>query len=451
MPNGIFLYTLKWVQILRKPTDASLYTPTARTGLSPRFHNGHASPFPLLPVVITVFVTMVCILAYPHLLKAAPTEDPCIDCHNKYTPRIVKDWLGSEMSKQTEKEISCAACHGEEHQTETDFDKAVTPTAATCEECHKERVAQFKKGKHSQAWKAISTMPMLADHPQDLIAGEKGCGGCHSIGREDGQCDSCHTRHRFSREEARRPEACLPCHMGFDHGQWEMSSSSKHGVIYRVDRESGRAPVCQTCHMPQGSHGVSTSWGYFALRLPEPDSEWKNYRKSIFKGLGILNPDGTTRSWDERVERGQLFTISLLEEWTEKREKMISICSQCHAENYARDELKKCDEILKQSDKLMSEAIEIVADLYKEGYLKRAKDYPAFPDLMRFYEIPTSIEQRLFTMLMHHRMRAFQGAFHTNPEYTLWHGWAELKKDLFAIREEAQLLRERTIISNKEE
>ena len=43
-------------------------------------------------------------------------------------------------------------------------------------------------------------------------------------------CDSCHTRHTFSVKEAREPEACATCHMGFDHPQWEMYSTSKHGV-----------------------------------------------------------------------------------------------------------------------------------------------------------------------------------------------------------------------------
>ncbi|MCK5139386.1 MAG: cytochrome C [Thermodesulfovibrionia bacterium] len=403
-----------------------------------------------LTVLITLFVLHLLQFFHPKIPLTNAKENDCIGCHTKYTPNIVKDWHASEMSKQTEKEITCATCHGNEHHTEIDYDKALTPTAATCEECHQERVKQFNSGKHSDAWTAISTMPVLANQPKDLIQGEKGCGGSHAIGREDGQCDSCHTRHRFSREEARRPEACLPCHMGFDHGQWEIWSSSKHGVIYRLDRESGRAPVCQTCHMPNGSHGVSTSWGYFALRQPEPDKEWETYRRSIFKGLNILDPDGKPRSWKERVEMGQLFTINLLEDWKKKREEMITICSKCHAANYAREEIKKCDNIVKQSDKVMSEAIEIVSALYREGYLKKAEDYPVFPDLVLFYEIPTSIEQKLSTMLMRHRMRAIQGAFHTNPEYTLWYGWAELKRGLTDIKREASIIRERaTVPSSK--
>ncbi|MBI5892831.1 MAG: hypothetical protein HZB79_04135 [Deltaproteobacteria bacterium] len=44
-------------------------------------------------------------------------------------------------------------------------------------------------------------------------------------------------------------------------------------------------------------------------------------------------------------------------------------------------------------------------------------------------------------MFLEHRMRAFQGAFHANPDYMHWYGWAEMKRDLAEIREEAGKLR----------
>jgi hypothetical protein len=47
---------------------------------------------------------------------------------------------------------------------------------------------------------------------------------------------------------------------------------------------------------------------------------------------------------------------------------------------------------------------------------------------------PTTIENRLFTMHLKHRMRAFQGAFHMNPDYTLWYGWNEMVQDLDKMR-----------------
>ena len=46
-------------------------------------------------------------------------------------------------------------------------------------------------------------------------------------------------------------------------------------------------------------------------------------------------------------------------------------------------------------------------------------------------------------MFLEHRMRAFQGAFHMNPDYTTWYGLAEMKKDLVEIKHDAtQMIRE---------
>jgi hydroxylamine dehydrogenase len=41
-------------------------------------------------------------------------------------------------------------------------------------------------------------------------------------------------------------------------------------------------------------------------------------------------------------------------------------------------------------------------------------------------------------MFLEHRMRAFQGAFHMNPDYVTWYGMAELNKDLVEIKAEAK-------------
>jgi hypothetical protein len=67
----------------------------------------------------------------------------------------------------------------------------------------------------------------------------------------------------------------------------------------------------------------------------------------------------------------------------------------------------------------------------------------AFPDLLTFHDAPTPIEQRLFEMHLSHRMRAFQGAFHSNPDYSLWYGWSAMVRDLAEIREMAEELRHR--------
>ena len=44
-------------------------------------------------------------------------------------------------------------------------------------------------------------------------------------------------------------------------------------------------------------------------------------------------------------------------------------------------------------------------------------------------------------MYMKHRMRAYQGFFHVNPDYAYWYGWNEMTKDLGEIQELARAMR----------
>jgi len=100
--------------------------------------------------------------------------------------------------------------------------------------------------------------------------------------------------------------------------------------------------------------------------------------------------------------------------------------------------------MIKDADRLMAEAILTVAGLYKEGILPKPKTYAyPFPDLLTFHDAPTVIEQKLFVMFLEHRMRAFQGTFHANPDYALWYGWSEMQRDLTEIKEMATELREK--------
>ena len=73
----------------------------------------------------------------------------------------------------------------------------------------------------------------------------------------------------------------------------------------------------------------------------------------------------------------------------------------------------------------------ILKKAYADGTLAKPAGYAsAFPDLLTFHDAPTPIENTLFVMFLEHRMRAFQGAFHMNPDYQHWYGWAEMKRDI---------------------
>jgi hypothetical protein len=67
--------------------------------------------------------------------------------------------------------------------------------------------------------------------------------------------------------------------------------------------------------------------------------------------------------------------------------------------------------------------------------------------LLTFHDAPTPIEQRLFVMFLEHRMRAFQGAFHNNPDYAMCYGWSGLQRDLTEIRASAEELRARKALA----
>jgi hypothetical protein len=385
----------------------------------------------------------------------------CADCHNEITPGIVSDW---KISKHSENGVGCADCHGDKHTTADDVRNAAIPTPAVCGNCHAERVEQYKAGKHAVAWAAMKAMPTIHFQPMMLTEGMKGCGGCHKIGlKTDAEikelkeksggfgvasCDACHTRHTFSIKEARQPQACQSCHMGFDHPQWEMYSSSKHGVRYLLKQigvlpEETAAPTCQTCHMQDGNHAVGTAWGFLAVRLPMPaDNQWAADRATILEGLGVLDPDGKPTGRLDVVKAANVARLTQ-EDWQKERDKMVKTCNQCHSVNFAKGELEKGDRMIREADHLMAEAIRTVAALYKDGALPKPAGYSyPFPDLLTFHDAPTVIEQKLFVMFLEHRMRAFQGTFHANPDYAVWYGWSEMQRDLTEIRKEAREIRD---------
>jgi hydroxylamine dehydrogenase len=401
-------------------------------------------------------IPVILVTVFAGAALAVPSD--CEECHAKITPNLVADFNRGVMSE----DMDCTGCHGDSHKGNDDVDKALLPTIETCAECHEDQASQYLDGKHALGHVALSAMPNTHGQPDPFIAGQKGCGGCHSQGiitqedrqREERQyykygmdCQNCHTRHAFSKKEAQQPEACQTCHMGFDHAQWEMWSGSKHGVTWLMNRamdedgDTSRAPTCQDCHMPDGNHRVFSAWGFLAVRLPEEDEEWMGYRVSILKALGVLDPEGQPTDRLEVVKGGKVARLTK-ESFDAERARFVTICEECHTPNFVAENFKNADAMVKEIDKLFAEAIEIVAGLYQDGVIVY-EDRPdaQYPDLLTFYDVDTKVEQTLYEMFMDHRMKAFQATFHMNPDYATWYGYAKLKKDLVEIRELAGHMR----------
>lgn len=417
--------------------------------------------------------TLIAILAILFMIPAVSADDGevCVKCHKAVTPLLVKDWQSSEHNAN---DVDCTFCHGSKHKNRKTVHLAQMPTEATYGECHEEQLEQFSKGKHNYGWTSLNALPVTALEPDELMEGGKGCGGCHNMGikseaqRKELQnkgytyrtnsCDECHTRHTFSKQEAQDPKACQTCHMGFDHPQWEMYESSKHGERYQM-KEMGRlpqnasAPTCQFCHLPNGTHTNKVAWGFLAVRLPLPeDKQWAEDQTVILKALGVLDPDGKPTGRLDVVKAADLARLTE-KAWRTERKRMVKVCRKCHSGKYARTELEKGDQMIRKADRLMAKAINIVAGLYKDGILKKPEHYAyAYPDFLHFYQTGGShIEQVLFTMYIKHRMRTYQGIFHANPDYAYWYGWAAMTKDLDQIKEMAECLRHKSKVKKEAE
>lgn len=395
----------------------------------------------------------------------------CIGCHEEkgLSESAIRDW---QLSVHAQKGVGCDKCHipaadaPEEVKNSTstcenkEVRKAVAPQNCTGG-CHNDQVTQFADGKHALAMAAMNAMPTTSIHPAEMIAGEKGCGGCHRIGKDGGKCDSCHTRHVFSAAEARKPEACQQCHIGFDHPQYEAWQTSKHGAVYAAEGDSWnwdakikdwyaapyqastktpRAAVCVTCHMQEGNHGIITAWGFLGMRLPEKDEEWMGYRATILQGLGVLDEKGNPTGRLDVVIGGKVARLTA-EEWQAQRDKTITTCTKCHTQPFTQSNLDAADQTIKSADKLLAGAVSTVQALYKDGILPPPKDYPAGVDLLRFMDVASPIELKLWEMFQGNRTHTYIGAFHNSPDYSFWFGYAQMKKDSIEIQAEAEQLR----------
>lgn len=76
---------------------------------------------------------------------------------------------------------------------------------------------------------------------------------------------------------------------------------------------------------------------------------------------------------------------------------MLHTCNQCHSINFAQQQLEYGDDMIRNADHLMAEAIHTVAGPYKDVLLAKPSNYAyAFPDLLTFHDVPNRIFEVAF-------------------------------------------------------
>lgn len=210
-------------------------------------------------------------------------RESCLNCHeHKYTEGVFYDWKQSAHSK---KGIGCELCHitgdkdlkleiervrqlrgikGSQCQDER-VNNLVPPKV--CSQCHPKQYKEFNSSNHGKAFQKLKIHLDL--NAEAALFDQNDCLRCHQV---EFKCSSCHSKHRFSIEFARRPETCGPCHSGDRHPQKEGYFATMHGLIYQAEgkdwdwsgniedwhKKQGKqphvVPLCITCHMIDGQH-----------------------------------------------------------------------------------------------------------------------------------------------------------------------------------------------------
>jgi hypothetical protein len=155
------------------------------------------------------------------------------------------------------------------------------------------------------------------------------------------------------------------------------------------------------------------------LRLPEEDDEWMADRAVILQALGVLDDEGQPTARLDIVSGAKVARLTA-EEFQTLRSNIVAVCEDCHSADYVAQNLASSDQILKDADDIMAEAILIVKDLYTDGILELPEGYEFGPDLLQFFSTGSGVEQTLFKMFLEYRNRTFMGAFHNNPDYMWW-------------------------------
>ncbi|SMF01726.1 multiheme c-type cytochrome [Desulfovibrio gilichinskyi] len=388
----------------------------------------------------------------------------CIECHAKKTPGIVDDWKSGKMAHAT---VSCYDCHVVEKTSPmasqceglkgTKIFISPMVSSKTCSRCHPQEVDQFLKSGHAKLagnpvidnkkfiklmyyYEGAQFIGVKDDAPQSTASRSAGCQMCHGtqveLGPDNkpikntwpggvgtrypdgsiGTCTVCHTRHKFSIEEARKPEACASCHLGPDHPDIEIYQESKHGQRYAAHGEDWRwdsapdawqpgdyeAPTCAVCHM---------------------------------SGIGELS---TTHNINERLKWDLMHQKSVIRsgergDGEKGDELMRQVCVNCHGTTHTNVQRKTLDD-----------AVDLY-NTYWDGATKMQKEL-AEKNLLLIDDPWNDGFQELMYYLWHHcGRRARQGAAMNGPDYAHWHGFFQV----FQVYKDMQKIYEYRIKTGK--
>ncbi len=385
-----------------------------------------------IPAIAIAVAACAAIAASAAVAPCDAQDDPagrCMTCHKEKSPGLYNQWYNSAHAVN---DVTCLECHLADESEDDAFLHydtyiATLVTPADCGMCHYLEAEEVRNSYHATAGVILDSDDAYLAH---VAAGEPvaitGCESCHGavvemdedspnklspkswpnagIGRinpdgSKGACSACHTRHSFSRAQARQPESCSKCHLGPDHPQREVYEESKHGNTYytNIDKMNLEdyewvvgedyfvAPTCATCHM------------------------------SATPDMGVTHDVGERIAWTLRP------VVSVHKEnWKERRENLMKVCVNCHARAFAEGHFYQFDAVVR---------------VYNEKFAKPASELMDMVWEKELLEMPAAFGNQIewiYWELWHHEgRRARHGASMMGPDYTWWHGMYEVAKHFY--------------------
>ncbi len=345
----------------------------------------------------------------------------------------------------TDTVIGCAECHmlntGEhdDHFEHNGFTINVIVSPRDCASCHPVEVKEYQQNIMSKAYRNLNKNPVFRSLVHSVNANqsydgsrihyaekvepeteEDSCNHCHGtkvqvkgmqsrmtdmgkmsfpvlegwpnqgVGRinpdgSEGSCTSCHPRHSFSIEIARKPAICSECHKGPDVPAYKVYSVSKHGNIYDSLKEKwnfeavpwtvGRdfsAPTCAVCHMSllqdkngkvitRRSHQMNDRLPWRIFGLIYAHAHPKSPDTTIIK-----NKAGLPLPTELTGEEAEKFLID--EEEQEKRwNEMSKVCLSCHSQGWVEGYYDRFLTALETTNDMTLTATKIMLKAWEKG------------------------------------------------------------------------------------
>ena len=347
--------------------------------------------------------------------------------------------------------VGCAECHmlrGEAHADTFDhngFEIHVVVSPDDCATCHAVEREQYANNIMAMAYTNLADNTLYNDlertilgrsahkdgsihfSPADPLTRAEGCYYCHGtrlelagtqwrdtdagemefpvikgwpnqgVGRvnldgSQGSCTSCHTRHQFSIEMARKPYTCKECHAGPDVPAYKVYSASKHGNIFSAKNAQWRfdpvpwtigkdftAPTCAACHISlvvddgggvvnPRTHQMSDRLGWRLFGLIYAHYQPKSPDTTI-----IRNKAGLPLPTDLDGTPAEGFLIDA-DEVATRRLAMQRTCLACHGTAWVTQHFERLDNTIAQTNHNVRTATELMEAIWQKNHAQGPAD-----------------------------------------------------------------------------